>query len=718
MSARNAGRGKQTDCIVERKDASGHGKNNRRARKPRWVSNKKGEDEMDPSHDLEDIKFTTGGEQAEPQSTGKKRKNKGRGRKKRMQHVEESVGEADSVASEEGEEGGGAVETTQPGQESTKKSGYNDLNYYFGKLKAIDRRIAATGIKVADSIAVIYEMSKSRLQNESDLQAATANNKADHLMGITKLTDEFNERKFGKIEEDTITRLAAAGNDKQKQDDIYKQIISKTNDRRRPNNLEPTVLSEQKFVLESNIAYNTSDTRWVDFTGERPVLGFRTNFRNVVIDSRDTEKVKIFNTDEKVTDSIRYISTIFPLSSLSGSANSKTMNDSIKAYLQPLSHNKGQIEEIIQHLNSMNELKSAIRWTRNQRSRPYKTSDFITYLCRASGVTTEFADTRTCIVRKIEIHKKMVVTRIKDETSTKGLMVMCEEIILQLREKNTDNTKNGKKYRNTETCLILTSRAQPVKDGRSKNEPDYIHFQGMGSFSLNLEHKPINYDGILDRKIDMVVSTAWLIDRMSDATSDKVEKNTAASNVFEKLTSTLSVIQAASKTRINRYIAREQLPPSAVINTEPLTPAIQIEILQNSFISFQRAHMILPKHSKCKLDNKKVQRSTALEFFTTPSFALIVLSITGGDKPFNYVFLKTYSIHGSAKTAMFISAIKPPGSDERAIDEISQSMERIPVTPRGKTSSQYTHHLPFDDDFLLGGRSTLPDELELELELL
>lgn len=680
----------------------------------------------------------------------KKKGRKKRGGKKKKKAVEGEGAAAPVAVAEQSK-------PAKPEPKDAAESDPKDLSGCIIQIKSIDRKIAIAGIKVANMMFVIYEKAKVILKKDTDEQTGTPNN-ADHFMCMPQLTRAFNERKFGTV--GTIDENTYPTDETRKEK--CKEILGNLDHKRPPQNIDK--LDSQMFIFESNIAYNTSDTKRVDFTGERPVFGYQATtgsqtFRSIKKDFDYANRDKIFSMNEEVTESIRYISTIFPLK------QSDERINNIRNYLEESNIDDTQANKILSLLDEMTSHSSTIRWINTHRPRTYKTSDYITYLCRTTGISSEIPGTNTFTVRRIEIHKKMVLTRIKDSTSSSGLMVMCEEIIIQLQEKHKDLTTDAKNFNNTSTCLVLTSRAQEekgyIKDANGKllSQPDCIHYQGMGSLSIILSENPIDYAGILDRKIDMIVTTAWLIEQLSNATSNKSANNEKALKLFQKLvtyehtthdkksgrsvSNGQPIRDAASITRIRRFMAQEKTPPTIRIPADD-----RLDIIQNSFLTFQRAHMILPRKNKFTSENNPTQRCTVLEFFTTPSFALMVIAITGGEKPLNYVFLKTYGIHGCSKTNEIVgkhedqvSSIQEhrtatPHLVKLVEQHIRQSKEDKPVvlndvevTDLGELdgvfdpcpkhtefnpSSHHTQHLQFDD--LL--RSMLPEELELELELL
>jgi hypothetical protein len=606
-----------------------------------------------------------------------------------------------------------------------------DVNEYLKRIKAIDRRIAATGLKVANKITEIYEKGKAMLPSlgaDGNSPKATEN-KATDFMGLEILTNEFNERKFG--------------------DDKGKKP---------PSNIKETELNEkQRFIFEGNEAYNTSDTLRVDLLGERPIFAFSdpAKIHRQIVDIKGNG-TRLFKADESIMDSLRYASVIFPhetalqvlkdygttsiepFPNKSGTAVYSFIKQ-LHDYLGPMGDKK---QDIIKEICKMTYYDSKIRWRDSHKAREYRTSEYITYLSRTTGVSVDVTNGSSYATHRIEIHRKMVSTRLKDETTTKGLMVICEEMIIQLQKKFTDLKEQSEYYTNTDTCLILSARIDTEQprapmDGKGKKpEPsNHIHFQGMGSFSIDFVDNPVQYDGILSRKIDIILSTAWLIEQMSYTTNSNSQKNEIALKLFERIIRKSSVQKAAKKIREKRYKARDQIIPAP--ETIP-----DIEILQNSFISFQRAHMILPKRRVLKPQNNVSQRATVSELFTAPSFSLIVLTITGGKSPLNYLFLKTYGIHGSEKSKQLVEEDKRRAmqeriqvmyADEAPVEPAKSKQETsasVPVRRRTQRVSSsesspskqthFTHddHLLFDDELLLASCSTLPEELELELELL
>ena len=155
-------------------------------------------------------------------------------------------------------------------------------------------------------------------------------------------------------------------------------------------------------------------------------------------------------------------------------------------------------------------------------------------------------------------------------------------------------------------------------------------------------------------------------------------------------------------------------------------PPTNEELLKHSFVAHTKAFMIRPETQACNIQAGRrvaVQRVVVVDWTSSPSFGLVLVTVQGGKRPLNWVFIKSYSIQGNAEMDAIIKQNALRASRAKA------SSDQISVQPARPTSAppklpgagaSFTPTPPVYDFAFnhLTGCSTLPEELELELELL
>jgi hypothetical protein len=416
----------------------------------------------------------------------------------------------------------------------------------------------------------------------------------------------------------------------------------------------------------------------------------------------------IFSADRD-PDSAQYMSVIFPMTGLL--TNKKGIYGAIKDYLKPV-WEQPQMTGVI---GSITSNPSKFLWENLYRP-PHNSSDYSTQLYTLTGTSENIQHAGEASEYRIKIYRKLVVTGVKETHGMpKNTMIVCEEAIIQLQYRRTVLTSDQDKFRNTRTCLVLSARIQ-LPDTNS-HTMDHLHVQSTGALSMVLKTPAIKSDIITKRSDDSMMTFGWLAKKMSDPTSNKPHAQIAATKMFGKLMTHPSVIDAAkgifkTKVAIHKRTSVDKVQ-AAPDNSE---------ILRHSFIAHTKAFMLNPKScdtSRARMKSSGlepsskavVQRLSVVEWFTTPSFAFIVVSLQGGEKPLLWVFTKSYCIRGTDQMTKIFQRAQSRASD----DAIAPSIEKPPPA-----QSHFTP-LPPPCDFTfdrLAGCSTLPEELELELELL
>ena len=537
-----------------------------------------------------------------------------------------------------------------------------------------------------------------------------------------------------------------------------------------------TTLHDFEFEYESNLMHNVFDKKSrglrVNHTGSNPIFGkphgttydFRSHFEKGTC---SYFKTNVFDREDD-PDNTRHMSVIFPLNSNAGTegVRHEKFTGHLKEYLKPINE-AGGTPSLIESINSKD---SKFGWIHRPPLK-YNSSDFSTELRRLKGTSGEIVINKGITVYRVQIHRSIIMTKLKGQ---QGNMVVCEEAIIQLQKQVIDNSTKQKEFKNTPDCLVLTARvklADPNSDvggPPNANKPkqgvsvvvehkDNIHLLASHAFSMQIMDKHTPH-AVVDRGDDTMRTFGWLLQQMSNITSDKAPNQLKAKKMFENLAIKYTPARTAAseeyiKSRMKylnvtrtTYDERSKGPTASETHEKPPTNE---ELLKHSFVAHTKAFMIRPETQACNIQAGRrvaVQRVVVVDWTSSPSFGLVLVTVQGGKRPLNWVFIKSYSIQGNAEMDAIIrqnalranrakaSEISDHDIKVRPVRSASaHSLSNPPVPsdplPAGtparpasasSTRSSFTPTPPVYDFAFnhLTGCSTLPEELELELELL
>jgi hypothetical protein len=487
-----------------------------------------------------------------------------------------------------------------------------------------------------------------------------------------------------------------------------------------------------EFVYECNILHNAHDTKRTFFKGESTLFENKEIIHSGAQSSVFEEK--IFNLERYLVNELRYISVIFPTENLCEQDSLKIrteFNTALATYLGAISPSDSDPDvkakkETITSINKMTDPDSNINWT-NKCIKRFDTSDYSTYLCTVEGILTQIHGGSRPENYRVKIYRKMIITGLKEsDILSKGNMVVCEEVIIQLEVRGESANKKGTVFKNTDSCLIFTA-----KKSLSEQLHSSLHFQGKGAFSVLIPSDSVSAFNPITRQDDVMISVGWLVNKINNCTKNNrasVESSvTFFENIFKNDDQTPYLDDIATKQAKAEHIRRVQLikkTTNRAHEAEESRPKAaeptKDKIVANSFLGHQR---IVNVHDRNRL-------TRWITWFSTPSFALVVCSPPDSDVLF--LFIKTYHIAGNQNTENVItydrnSCGTSSGTTEHAViadnsDTIGQSGQQHKQNT-GTSSTDNPEHGSKVEGPRASSRfslhnSHLPEELELELELL
>ena len=325
--------------------------------------------------------------------------------------------------------------------------------------------------------------------------------------------------------------------------------------------------------------------------------------------------------------------------------------------------NEEKLTKLYDLIGSITSVNSKFEWT----GRPplqYNSSDFLTQLRKLKGTSGEFSDDKGVTVHRVQIHRNIITTKPKGVI---GNMVICEEAIIQLQRQDIDNTKKQKEFRNTAHCLVLTAKVKvpedplevdPPKDP-AKEHRDSLHILSSIALSMRLSDPPFAPLATVDKGDDTARTFGWLLKHMSNATSNKDADQEKAIAMFGGLIEQPSAAAAAKEAynKFNAHVFNWKMDSKEIKALKP-TPK---DLLKHSFVAHTKAFMISPETEAYNVKSGRrvaVQRSSVVDWTSSPSFGLILVTLQGGKKPFNWIFIKTYSIQDNAEMNYIIERIE------------------------------------------------------------
>lgn len=522
-------------------------------------------------------------------------------------------------------------------------------------VNAVEGQIKKAAVSMSQSAAAILAEAKN---------SSCFTNKASHFLNTGALTTACNERKYNKIAIDKG------------------ELQTKNSDGSTPD------LDFSKFIYQSNVIYNTTDKGKTDLIGKYLMFGYDNEPEKISSGIRSDFKQNIYESENPTAETTRYKSVIFPL-------EDDKLKIALKAYLGEYDINVDdyqvpiaaevhgfpaetqKLDGVYSRLNKMTKNDSTIKWT-SDPVKTFVTSDYCTSLCAVYGGMHKIDKYSSAVLHSLKIYRKIITTALKESNQiTKGNIVLCEEVIIQVIEKDT----GGSNARKRGKCLILTARTTGTPA---------MHFQGLNAFTVEMHQTPVKNPDSKSRVFESMFSAGWLLAQINNATSNDNGKVKSAAVFFNDLLESDSV-KNTSKVLYERRLKKRDKNPNDTDEVKIYTGAIKPITLENSFIAHQRSFLIHP--------GKDILASVTREWHTGPSFSIIVFS-TLGDRPSTYVFVQTYSVFGNENIQDILDRDEEPRDewvDEGEFEEENESLLQPPseqknskvATPPGKNANSF-----------------------------
>jgi hypothetical protein len=511
--------------------------------------------------------------------------------------------------------------------------------------------------------------------------------------------------------------------------EFTKLCIERVNEKHMPCDSKIQNVNEYSFVYECNILQNTHDTRKIPLRGESVLF----DQHPAVISAQTSDPAKaLYNAPRNQIGASRYLSVIFPLNELnvhSITPGSMTAAEKIKRYFNDFKEDA--FNRVLSSIQTMAQYNSDINWTIDGFTR-FDTSDYSTYLCEAEGILENINNDDDPIKYRVMIYRRVVLTGFKEsEILTKGNIVMCEEVIIQLQTSGESPNNDAVTFKNTESCLVFSARNSLGNDNTS------MHFQGHGAFSVDIPSTEKGKFNPMRRDHDVMTSFGWLVNKINESTKNDDDSVGRAADFFKILIDDENV-QKAAKAQANKNKKDDATPQQGLAQGLGRQPdngnsLDRLTLIENSFIAHQKT-VLLQARSR----NSSIH---CIDWVSGPSFALAVLS-PSSDGHIRYLVLKTYHILGNAQTDQLAYNSCDNSSYRTCTTDPSSSITTGNNSPRQQDSGKNrnsdeetalkpraSHDLDYDsfmrDDpsryqsqFRSLITSSLPEELELELELI
>jgi hypothetical protein len=268
---------------------------------------------------------------------------------------------------------------------------------------------------------------------------------------------------------------------------------------------------------------------------------------------------------------------------------------------------------------------------------------------------------------------------------------LCEEIVVQMEEQTNDQ-----EYACTNTSFVIAMQwieNIQVKDPSVKRE-SYAHYHGLNAFTCKLSNDmPLEQN----RSKSSMQIAGWLVQHTDNIRSSNDARVDSSYAFFQRI-----LTNEAHNTLIARRINAKRTGGTKAITEAPASKAELCEHMKLSFLGNQhlgRLEMISSLPADDQQIGKILPSFVVSEWFCTPSFSLVAMSpIKDASK--TTVFCITHRLDQYIKTYVRI-----PNLTKTVYQHDSQQTRPISFT------QQVNGIRPFQ-------RSSLPPELELELELL
>jgi hypothetical protein len=464
----------------------------------------------------------------------------------------------------------------------------------------------------------------------------------------------------------------------------------------KPTNKSIEDINPNKFEYNCNIYSNEPFTNMNYQRGERiipkgPTLVSTGHVKNF--------KPYIFERGSRVFSTPRYISVIFPHGTddvLFSAAFTR-----IKTYLMQSKWKEPEIESATKMIREMASPESTVKWT-EKSSRRFDSADYSTHICAVNGVIELASDNENSTNHRFVIQRKYVTTCLKKSSVlTHGNMVICEEIVIQMQSRggSPGSTPDSLRFTNTDSSLIITAQNISETSTDENQKKEKLHFQGKNALSVTIPDEKFL---TIRRDEHSMKSLGWLLGMINSASKHTTADATTPTVFFNAIISDTAVKKnaiAKYRERISRnnqelYIKLQGTDDDSILRDK--IDERHYMILQNSFITHQKTCLI---QDRCHGHAIKLE-----EWFSTSSFAVIVVS--PASKPdLNYVFIRTYQLPSDPPDLETLDSAFNTAGLERAAREVKGSIATNSGNFRAASE-------------LLAAVSSLPEELELELEML
>jgi hypothetical protein len=324
-----------------------------------------------------------------------------------------------------------------------------------------------------------------------------------------------------------------------------------------------------------------------------------------------------------------------------------TAMEKIKSYFNAFEDEV--FKQVLHSIQTMAQYNSDINWTFNDCTR-FDTSDYSTYLCEAEGMLDNINNHDDPVKYRVMIYRKIVLTGFKEtEILTTGNTVMCEEVIIQLQTSGDSPSNDAVAFKNTESCLIFSARNSLNGEHTSMHFQGKgafsVDIPSDGKFNpLRRDHDVMMSTGWLVNKINESTkndddsvgkAAAFFLELIKD---QHVRNAAEAQAKRNKQSASEQAPQPDASPRDDTPPRPADVPGQQSDNGDQPD---NLTIVENSFIAHQKTVLLRARGTYSSIH--------CIDWVSAPSFALVVLSPSSDDH-IRYLVLKTYQIGGNRRT--------------------------------------------------------------------
>lgn len=351
------------------------------------------------------------------------------------------------------------------------------------------------------------------------------------------------------------------------------------------------------------------------------------------------------------------------------------------------------LDTISKDIVSMWAKSTAVKFPSDACIRPFDSSDYEISLCSLNG-TRDFQikdkHLRIQIIRRTVLSS--LLKQVMYHSDKQYNIPLCEEIVVQVEEQVRDD-----EYASTAHSFVIAAHW-----GRGSS---FVHFHGLNAFTVKMNEKDMPWGR--NRYVSSMQIAGWLVQRLDSIESSNGSRLNEARGFFQRIIGN-SNLQRKISSRINAKRGPSGKLP--IIAEQATTPEQQIEHLKLSFLGDQSLKHLAALVRLPSSDNKAppvfVPCFVVSEWFCSPSFSIVALS-PRNDPSKTTVFCITHSVDHNVKTAQ--NPLQTRLTQYREADQQHVTLNQS----RPRSGPIETHRRR-----ALFSRSSLPPELELELELL